>query len=133
MREGVLNVMPPITALSAPATVPAAVDVVTFGVFRFLMFDAAFRPTRGDPDRATVEDVLERLSMVSGQRYYRSTYWLSRILCGSLLQVFCDRGKLFEGGFEVGGDLGGDNVRCGKIGRFLECRSHSIEQRVRPF
>jgi hypothetical protein len=29
---------------------------------------------------------------------------------------------LFEGGFEVSGDLGGDDIGRGKIGRFLAAR-----------
>ena len=74
MREGVLNVTLPIAGLSAPATGRATVDVVVFGVFRLRTFPVvsgfsrivygAVGPTRPEPDRATVEGVLERLGMM---------------------------------------------------------------------
>ena len=37
-----------------------------------------------------------------------------------LLQVFGDGGELFEGSFEVGGDVGGDDFGGGEVGGFFE-------------
>ena len=38
----------------------------------------------------------------------------------SFLQILCDGGELFEGGFEVGDDFGGEDVGVGEVGRVFE-------------
>ena len=36
-------------------------------------------------------------------------------------QIFRDRRELFQRRFEVGGDVGGYDFGCGKVGGFFEC------------
>ena len=42
------------------------------------------------------------------------------VQCVLFLQILCDGGELFQGGFEVVGDFLGDDFRGGQIGGFFQ-------------